>query len=1150
MRFASFSLERYGRFEDCELTFRAGAPDLHVIYGANEAGKTTSLAAVSDLLFGFQPRSPYNFLFDYSLLRVGAVLEDENRTFACRRKKGSTCTLVDKDERPLDEGMLLAMLRGQTRETFGLSFSLNQDGLRAGGRAMMEARNDVGRALFAAGSGLTGVSDELTLLDTEADAIWGPRAAARRSFTQAQREFSDNIRLARDQALKPKVWLDAKAAVTTAEDALFDAERRRDEILFEARRAERIRRIAPSVQLRADHISALAEHIATVDIAPHRAEAAEAAMIEAGAAARDKSTAEQLAREASERMDAISAEPEVLARAEEIDTLITSSGAVDKARQDLSRLNSDQLVGDALIVRLREEAGDGSIVPPSRIISSRLREMAASHAQDSSALFQIRESEESLADRKAGVVNRPQPSEGSDEFKRLVIAVDAARALGADVDARCALAGRNTEVASAELDRAVARLAPWIGAVEALLILPIISQDEIDVARTALGDLATEGERDRQAADRATGEAATIALQMEQLASGAAVSPDEIAAARAERADRWRPLREHLLSDVPLPSVDDAVAAFEGTVAQADETSDLRFAAADESSRLALLDQRRAMLVLEAKQANGRVVSAQDSAQRARATWIDRLRMADYPELDPDRLGAWLTQRDVAETAHKAVLDTTADAAAASARRDEARAAIAAILTSHPNLPLGDQLGPLLAFAEQVKRELEQLEQQGRLDAAALIQIEQDLTDLRRRRQRLETAGEKRTLEWREALAETSLFLEIADAAAALDVLDELRVAIAAQAELWTRIEGMERDVKVHEEQTETLANSLDIAPRKEAAETLTALRARLAAARSAANVITALSETVDARTSEASAADARLDAARLAIEPLLEETGAPDALSLAAALERSRAARVLREAVSAVEASIVSDGDGYSLEELLAEVEGADTDSLAARSETLAGRLSELNIEVADAATARGDARRAFSSLEDEGGPAVDAATDAEQARAELGVLAEHYILKRAQAVTLRWAIERYRERHQDPMLLRASKLFSKLTIGRYSALRIDNDGSTPRLLGLRDDGRTVIEVGAMSEGTTDQLFLALRLAAVEQSVAAGVRLPFLADDLFVNFDDERSEAGFRVLAELARSTQVLFFTHHPHLANIARNVVGTSVHSECSLA
>jgi uncharacterized protein YhaN len=103
--------------------------------------------------------------------------------------------------------------------------------------------------------------------------------------------------------------------------------------------------------------------------------------------------------------------------------------------------------------------------------------------------------------------------------------------------------------------------------------------------------------------------------------------------------------------------------------------------------------------------------------------------------------------------------------------------------------------------------------------------------------------------------------------------------------------------------------------------------------------------------------------------------------------------------------------------------------------------------------------------------------------------------------------------------------------------------------LLGITDDGRAAVEVDAMSEGTTDQLFLALRLAAVEQSVAAGVCLPFLADDLFVNFDNDRAEAGFRVLAELAQKTQVLFFTHHSHLAAIARRVVGEDGYSECTL-
>ena len=56
MRFVKLMLERYGRFEGCELDFRERQPDLHVIYGPNEAGKSTSLSAVSDLLFGFPTR--------------------------------------------------------------------------------------------------------------------------------------------------------------------------------------------------------------------------------------------------------------------------------------------------------------------------------------------------------------------------------------------------------------------------------------------------------------------------------------------------------------------------------------------------------------------------------------------------------------------------------------------------------------------------------------------------------------------------------------------------------------------------------------------------------------------------------------------------------------------------------------------------------------------------------------------------------------------------------------------------------------------------------------------------------------------------------------------------------------------------------------
>lgn len=93
-----------------------------------------------------------------------------------------------------------------------------------------------------------------------------------------------------------------------------------------------------------------------------------------------------------------------------------------------------------------------------------------------------------------------------------------------------------------------------------------------------------------------------------------------------------------------------------------------------------------------------------------------------------------------------------------------------------------------------------------------------------------------------------------------------------------------------------------------------------------------------------------------------------------------------------------------------------------------------------------------------------------------------------------------------------------------------------------MRPDGSTV-QVPDMSIGTSDPLYLALRVASVTDYLHRASPLPFIADDLFVNFDDERAAAGFRVLGQLGKATQVLFFTHHGHLVEIARAALGPSL-------
>ena len=66
------------------------------------------------------------------------------------------------------------------------------------------------------------------------------------------------------------------------------------------------------------------------------------------------------------------------------------------------------------------------------------------------------------------------------------------------------------------------------------------------------------------------------------------------------------------------------------------------------------------------------------------------------------------------------------------------------------------------------------------------------------------------------------------------------------------------------------------------------------------------------------------------------------------------------------------------------------------------------------------------------------------------------------------------------------------------------------------------------LSDGTRDQLYLALRLASLLAHIEKTEPMPMVLDDLFVQFDDERTFAGLKVLADLSMRVQVLVFTHH----------------------
>ena len=122
--------------------------------------------------------------------------------------------------------------------------------------------------------------------------------------------------------------------------------------------------------------------------------------------------------------------------------------------------------------------------------------------------------------------------------------------------------------------------------------------------------------------------------------------------------------------------------------------------------------------------------------------------------------------------------------------------------------------------------------------------------------------------------------------------------------------------------------------------------------------------------------------------------------------------------------------------------------------------------------------------------------------------------------------AISRF-EREQQPEVLRdVGRLFSRMTRGRYTAIRRKLDEHGTILADLANG--TSKEPDQLSKGTREQLYLAIRLAYAQHYCRESEPLPLVMDDVLVDFDDDRAASTIDVLAELSDQIQIIFLTCH----------------------
>jgi uncharacterized protein YhaN len=135
------------------------------------------------------------------------------------------------------------------------------------------------------------------------------------------------------------------------------------------------------------------------------------------------------------------------------------------------------------------------------------------------------------------------------------------------------------------------------------------------------------------------------------------------------------------------------------------------------------------------------------------------------------------------------------------------------------------------------------------------------------------------------------------------------------------------------------------------------------------------------------------------------------------------------------------------------------------------------------------------------------------------------------------------YETERQPEVLRQASAFFSVMTEGRYVRVIAPLDGGEIQV--ERADGFRLAPQ-LLSRGTAEQLYLSMRLALIREYANHVDPLPVVFDDIFVNFDPDRSRTSFKALRELCSTHQVLLFTCHPHLVKqVSETVPETKIFS-----
>jgi chromosome segregation ATPase len=956
--------------------------------------------------------------------------------------------------------------------------------------------------------------------------------------------------------LSSREWREHRRALQKAERGQVETKALRRERDREKRRLERLRRALPHLsqhKILAENLANLGEVI--VLPADFREQRKNLEQERNEAANRLHASLSRL-EELQKKKEGVSLQQDLLNRADEIEEVYQRLGEYRKAMADRPKLEgmriSQKTDAAALLKQIRPDLmlDHAETLRPGlskrktiHNLSTRYEALAQSIERSDR---EIRKHETASEKTREDFSQLPSARDPQD----LVQAVKLAQKAG-DLDVELNERRRALKIANESCKDELSRLGLWSGPIEEVGKLAIPMQETLNRFEEELDSIHENNQQIQKEKEKLGNEFHQLSTQLQEIRyAGEVPAEKDLIRIRFRRDSGWQLLRRQwidgedvaeeanvLSPEAPLPDT------YEKLVGLSDQTADRLRREADRvqkhaslKSQIENIENRRSELDIETKGLHSDLADADHR-------WHELWATCDIIPLSPREMRQWLSGFEKLRFKVAEAEKATGEIVEKEKHQRELRDKLVQELQKLSDTKdiKGHELTPVLLHAEILLESIKG----GQIKREKLESKIDDLQEALRIAENERKKAEEKLDQWRSKWAESLTPLELGpgtnpdEANDFIDTLQSCLDKLDEAEDFRKRVDGIDRDNQNFKKDLAHLLEQVaDDLQDTEIVQAVSDLQARLNGARQDQAVLKQYLEEIETLEKEILQAQISLNSNKERMAALLEMAGCEKEEEVDEAEQRSHEYVQLQEKLSDLESTLAQIAEGVTFSKLEQQAQDVDPDALPGQIQALSHEIEErLDPEIQQLTETIGREKNEMAKM-DGSARAAELADNSQQVLAKIRRLTERFIRVKLSIKILLDIIESYRAEHQDPILKIASSYFNKITLGSFTGLRTDiDDQGKAILIGVRPDGAWV-KVEGMSNGTRDQLYLALRLATLEWRLKSGKPMPFIVDDILINFDDDRSRSTLKALAELAEKNQIILFTHHRRIVEIAKTM------------